>query len=264
MGVPYAEVIGDPIAHSKSPLIHKFWLEKLGLKGEYRATQVGAAELHGYLEERRADPDWRGCNVTMPHKQSIVRLLDTTTRDAERIGAVNTIGKGPDGRLHGRNTDLHGVCRSLDPYLAQPPKTVILIGAGGAARAAARALEANGAGEVVVINRSATHGERLLRDFRLSGRVIASTRIPAADMVINAAPPYDDFALDALGPDTVVFDMVYSPPEGSILEKAKGRGLRVVDGLTMLSHQAAEAFAVFFNRARPLEADAELRRLLTA
>ena len=74
MGVPYAEVIGDPIAHSKSPVIHKFWLQQLGMEGDYRRTQVRPEELESYIADRRADPDWRGCNVTMPHKQAIARL----------------------------------------------------------------------------------------------------------------------------------------------------------------------------------------------
>ena len=176
MGIPYAEVIGDPIAHSKSPLIHKYWLEKLGLEGNYRAVRVTAEDLPAYLESRRSDPDWRGCNVTMPHKQRVVPLLDTTTRDATRIGAVNTIRKGEDGRLHGRNTDLHGVCRSLDPYLAPPLAHVVLIGAGGAARAAARALEANKVRDVTVINRSLERGQALLRDFHLAGRVTGASQ----------------------------------------------------------------------------------------
>ncbi|MEA3030914.1 MAG: shikimate dehydrogenase [Sphingomonadales bacterium] len=262
MGVPYAEVIGDPIAHSKSPLIHKFWLEKLGIEGDYRAVRVAVDELQAYLESRRSDRDWRGCNVTMPHKERIMPFLDTATRDATRIGAVNTIRKGGNGRLHGRNTDLHGVCRSLD-HLIEPGLHAVLIGAGGGARAAARALAANGVGEVTVINRSLERAEKLLRDFHLTGRATAETSIPTADLVINAAPPYASFALDALGPRAVIFDMVYSPREGSILNEARGRGLRVVDGLTMLTHQAGEAFSVFFKRARPPEADAELRELLT-
>jgi shikimate dehydrogenase len=264
MGVPYAEVIGDPIAHSKSPLIHKFWLEKLGIEGDYRATRVAPSELSAFLAERSVDPDWRGCNLTMPLKQEVLPLLTTATRDASRIGAVNTIRRGADGRLHGRNTDLHGIFRSLDPWFEQPPKRVVLIGAGGAARAAARALEANGAEEVLVVNRTQEHGEKLLQDFHLSGSVTSSTKIPDADIVINAAPPYGDFTLDALASDAVVFDMVYSPPEGSILGTARSKGLRVVDGLTMLVHQAEEAFGVFFNRARPKEHDIELRKLLAS
>jgi shikimate dehydrogenase len=263
MGVPYAEVIGDPVAHSKSPLIHKFWLEKLGIEGDYRATRVAADELPAYLESRRLDRDWRGCNVTMPHKERIMPLLDTATRDARRIGAVNTVRKGKDGRLHGRNTDLHGICRSLD-HLIEPDGPVVLIGAGGAARAAARALEANGAGEVTVINRSIERGQKLLRDFHLAGRATSDTVIPPARLVINAAPPYARFSLDSLRAGAVLFDMVYDPPEGVILDGAASRGLRVVDGLAMLTHQASEAFSVFFRRARPAGSDAELRALLTS
>lgn len=264
MGIPYAEVIGDPVAHSKSPLIHKFWLAKLGLEGDYRAVRVAAEDLPAYFEARRADPDWRGCNVTMPHKQRVVPLLDTTTRDATLIGAVNTIRKGENGRLHGRNTDMHGIYRSLDPYLVQRPAHVVLFGAGGAARAAARALQAHKIRKVTVINRSLERGRALLRDFHLAGRVTDATVVASADLVINAAPPYAEVALDMLGPDAVVFDMVYAPPQGALLQEAKDRGLRVVDGFTMLMHQAAEAFSVFFGTAHPSWSDGELRELLTA
>jgi len=261
MGIPYAEVIGDPIAHSKSPSIHKFWLAKLGIDGDYRAVRVTAHELADYFAARRADPDWRGCNVTMPHKAAIVPMLDTTTRDAKRIGAVNTVRNG-EGRLHGRNTDLHGVCRSLD-HLIEPGMQVVLIGAGGAGRAAACAVARFAPREVTVINRSRERGQELLRDFHLAGRVTAKTAIPPADLVINAAPPYASFDLGALGPHAVVFDMVYQPREGSISAAARSRGLRAVDGLTMLTHQAGEAFSVFFKRAHPADADIELRELLT-
>jgi shikimate dehydrogenase len=262
MGVPYAEVIGDPIAHSKSPLIHKFWLEKLGIEGDYRAVRIAASELADYFSTRRADLDWRGCNVTMPHKATILPMLDTTTRDSKHIGAVNTVRNG-DGRLHGRNTDLHGVCRSLD-CLIEPGMHVVLIGAGGAARAAACAVQRFAPRETTVINRSIERGQKLLRDFHLAGRVTAKTAIPPADLVINAAPPYASFGLGALDPHAVVFDMVYHPREGSLLAEARSRGLRAVDGLTMLVHQAGEAFSVFFKRGRPAEADTELRELLTS
>jgi shikimate dehydrogenase len=262
MGIPYAEVIGDPIAHSKSPLIHKFWLEKLGMEGDYRAVRVAADALPAYLESRRSDRDWRGCNVTMPHKERIMPFLDTVTRDATRIGAVNVIRKGKDGRLHGRNTDLQGVCRSLDNLIAAGAH-VVLIGAGGAGRAAARALEANATGEVTVINRSIERGQKLLRDFHLAGRATADTIVPSAHLVINAAPPYACFSLESLGFGAVVFDMVYDPPEGAILKEARSRGLRVVDGFTMLIHQAGEAFSAFFKMARPTGSDTELREVLT-
>lgn len=263
MGIPYAEVIGDPITHSKSPLVHRFWLARLGLEGDYRATRVTAAELPAYLNSRRADPDWRGCNVTMPHKERIVPLLDTVNRDAVRIGAVNTVGRGAGGRLHGRNTDLHGVCRSLDRVL-RPGLSVVLIGAGGAARAAARALEANRAGDVTVINRNVERAQRLLADFNLNGRATATTAILPAELLINAAPPHTAFSLNSLAPAAMVFDMVYAPAGGAVLDEARRRGLRTVDGITMLMHQAAEAFAVFFKHAHPPDTAGELRELLTS
>ena len=101
----YVEVIGDPIAQSKSPVIHGLWIEKLGLAAEYRATLVEAAGLEDYLAARREDAAWRGCNVTMPHKQAIMPMLDRLEPLAKRVGAVNTVVKAPDGRLVGRNTD---------------------------------------------------------------------------------------------------------------------------------------------------------------
>ncbi|TMJ20406.1 MAG: shikimate dehydrogenase [Alphaproteobacteria bacterium] len=261
MGVPYAEVIGDPIAHSKSPLIHNFWLKALGVEGDYRATRVTANELDDYLDARRADPDWRGCNLTMPLKQCVVNRLDTVHRQARQIGAVNAIGRGEDGRLHGRNTDVHGVARCLD-HIASSGLTAIVIGAGGAARAAAYILRTYSAAHVTVINRSVERGQELLRDFHLAGRATDETRIAAADLVINAAPLYAPFRLDALDPAAVVFDMIYDPAQGALLAEARRRGLRAVDGLTMLVHQAAEAFSVFFKRYPPAGRSEELRALL--
>src|SRR3954468_1436768 len=134
MGVPYAEVIGDPIAHSKSPVIHKFWLEKLGMEGDYRRAQVKTGELESYFESRRNDPDWRGCNVTMPHKSDVASFMDDVDPSARRIGAVNTV-KRFDQKLVGLNTDWIGLNLALGEHSAAG-KDVVLIGAGGAARAA--------------------------------------------------------------------------------------------------------------------------------
>src|SRR5688500_3616908 len=108
-GRPYAEVIGDPIAHSKSPLIHKFWLEKLGIEGDYRATRITPAELPEYLHVRRRDSDWRGCNVTMPLKTEVTPFLWVLDRHAQLLGAVNTIIHDEASRLRGHNTDVNGV-----------------------------------------------------------------------------------------------------------------------------------------------------------
>ncbi|HST36909.1 MAG TPA: shikimate dehydrogenase [Allosphingosinicella sp.] len=263
MGIPYAEVIGDPIAHSKSPAIHKFWLAKLGIEGDYRAIRVRGEELEDYLRLRSADADWRGCNVTMPLKERIMPLLDSVTREAGKIGAVNAVRRGEDGRLHGRNTDVHGVARSLD-YLIEPAMEIVLIGAGGAARAAAHIIRSYDPQHVTLINRSAGRGTKLLRDFYLPGTATFDPTLPKADLVINAAPPHRAFDLTPLAENAIVFDMVYDPPEGALLAQAGRRGLRTVDGLTMLIHQASEAFCTFFREAHPPDADAKLKELLTS
>ena len=262
MGVPYAEVIGDPIAHSKSPLIHNFWLEKLGMKGEYRATRVTAEELSDFLAERRSDPDWRGCNVTEPHKQAVVEHLDTIARHASALGAVNAIRRGEDGRLHGRNTDVHGVWRSLDDQ-AKPNMRIALIGAGGAARAAAFALQRRSAPEFVLINRTEERARTLMNDLGLNGRVSSVLEIPAVDLVVNTSSGPTPTDLSNLGENAVVFDMVYDPLETPLLRAARKRHLKTIDGLVMLVNQATEAFATFFKRSHPEGSDRELRELLT-
>src|SRR6185295_5762182 len=127
---PYAEVIGDPIAHSKSPAIHNFWLRSLGIDAAYRATRV--TDLNAFFEARRGDPEWRGCNVTAPHKQAVIPFLD----EASPIGAVNCIVRDGD-RLIGLNTDVDGVNEAL---AGADLGRIVMIGAGGAAKAVAVAL----------------------------------------------------------------------------------------------------------------------------
>ena len=143
MSVPYAEVIGDPVAHSKSPMIHNFWLAKLGIAAEYRKTHVRPEDLAEHLARRRGDAGWRGCSITMPHKQAVMPLLDTVSRSASRIGAVNCVYVQA-GRLIGENTDVDGVVEPLlleanriGGYADHVATYVQIIGAGGAARAAA-------------------------------------------------------------------------------------------------------------------------------
>ena len=115
----HAEVIGDPIAQSKSPAIHGFWIERLGLDADYRATQVDAGGLADYVADRRTASDWCGCNVTMPHKQAIMPLLDRLEPLAKQVGAVNTVVKAADGKLVGRNTDVAGFLEPLTDRLRQ-------------------------------------------------------------------------------------------------------------------------------------------------
>ena len=135
MSVPYAEVIGDPVTHSKSPTIHRFWLDRLGIAGDYRARPLAAEGLADYLAERRHDPAWRGCNVTMPHKETVMPLLARIEPLARQVGAVNTVVKAKDGALVGRNTDVAGFLEPLRPRLAENHyfRMARVLGTGGAA-----------------------------------------------------------------------------------------------------------------------------------
>ncbi len=275
--LPFAEVIGDPIAQSKSPIIHRFWLEKLGILAEYRATHVPPEGLAQHFVKRRSDPLWLGCNVTIPHKQAVMRYLGSLMRTAQRVGAVNCVFRTPNG-LTGENSDVQGVLESIDAGDFQREAGVAcLIGAGGAARAAVHALQTAGASELRIIARDAEKAHSLLGHFEISGTVHdfgdAEEALAGADTVINASPlgmagqpamPASLLAALALtAPDSLVFDMVYAPLETALLAAARAADRRAVDGLTMLIGQADLAFQLFFQSPPPREHDAELRGLLT-
>jgi shikimate dehydrogenase len=276
MAIPYAEVIGDPVAHSKSPLIHEFWLRKLALEGDYRLLRVTEPELPDYLESRRADPDWLGCNVTMPLKRAIVPLLDRNMEGVLVTGAANAvlkvpaegIGRESDG-LVGNNTDLRGFAEPFREHHSERGKAA-LIGSGGAARAAFVALAALGFEIVHFANRTPDKAATMLRSLGQYGKVVASLDdpIPPVDLLVNAsalgsreAPGTVD--LGRLPPHAIVYDIVYDPLETELLAAAKRRGLRTLDGLTMLIGQAAASFVHFFGGEPPRQHDAELRELLT-
>jgi shikimate dehydrogenase len=268
MGVPYAEVIGDPVAHSKSPLIHDFWLRRVNIVGEYRATPVRPEELAGYLSARRADPDWRGCNVTMPCKRAIGGHLDSIDPTARRIGAVNTVIPHPTGLLMGTNTDFQGVHFALD-HDSPEGKTVVLIGAGGAACAVLEELRQAGAAHVTILSRSEDKARSLLERFGLDGEAGPIGGAPSADLLINATPlgmagqPPLEIDLSSMPVGSTVFDLVYHPPETELLAEARRRGLRTVDGLAMLVWQASMAFTYFFGEPPPDPDSPELREVLT-
>lgn len=272
MGPPYAEVIGNPVAHSKSPLVHRFWLEKLGIDGDYRAVRVAEGELRAHLRRRCGDPFWRGCNVTAPLKGAAARLAVDPTGVCARIGAANALFRSPLGCGVGANTDLIGVAEALE---ALPPSMnrVCLIGAGGAARAVLEVLRVRGGADVSLIVRDLAAGRRLH-----SGAVFgfdgAAAALAGADCVVNAsplgmsgAPAMPAALLDALAATAghaLVFDMVYAPAETALLARARTLGRRIVDGYAMLIGQAAPAFELFFGAPAPREHDAELRRRLTS
>jgi shikimate dehydrogenase len=265
----YAEVIGDPIAHSKSPLIHGFWLDALGLDGEYRATRVAPDGLAGYFAERRADPAWRGCNVTVPHKVAALDHVEDRGGVRATIGAINTVFRNGEA-LVGTNTDAAGFYAPLSGF-DFAGKPVVLVGAGGAARAVLFALQRMEVGPVTLLNRTPLKGAALLAAFGLKGRALPLTApLPPASLLVNASPlgmtgqPPLDLDLSPLSGDAVVYDLVYAPLETDLMAQAADRGLEVVDGLEMLVAQAALAFEILWGREPPRERDDELRDLLVA
>lgn len=267
---PFAEVIGDPIAHSKSPLIHRFWLDVLGLPGAYGRRRVAPDALADYLAAARADPAWRGCNVTIPHKVAVMDLVADPGNIRGTIGAMNTIMRQPDGAVIGTNTDAAGFYAPLAELdLAGAP--VVVIGAGGAARAVLFALARAGVGHVTILNRSPLKAMGLLATFGLKGDVAAlDAPLPPAALLVNASslgmtgqPPLT-LDLSPLSDDALVYDLVYAPLQTGLLRAAAARGLATIDGLDMLIGQAALAFELFFGVAPPADRDDELRALLMA
>ena len=271
---PVAGVIGWPITHSKSPVIHGFWLSALGIDGHYSRFPVAPENLHAAI---RALPALgiRGVNVTIPHKQEVMSALDEIAPAARAIGAVNTVVVTGEGRLVGHNTDVTGFAEPLRGCaLAGRPACVV--GAGGAARAVLAALKGIGVSEVRVINRSVDKAESLLAEFGLPGRVYgfdqSAAALEGAALVVNTSslgmkgyPPLE-VDLAPVADDAVVYDIVYAPLETDLLKQAQQRGLRTVDGLSMLVGQAADAFRLFYDAEPPRDAatEADLRARLLA
>lgn len=266
----YAEVIGDPIAHSKSPVIHKFWLDALGIEGDYRRAHVLAENVADYLARARDDADWRGCNVTIPHKLAVMDLVGDPGGVRDTIGAMNTIFRGEDGALIGTNTDAGGFYSPI-AGLELEGRHAVVVGAGGGARAVLFALSKVGIGRVTILNRNVLKAAALLSAFGLKGDALpVGAPLPAADLLVNASPlgmagqPPLDIDLTPLPEHGVVYDIVYAPLETPLLAQARARELDTVDGLEMLVGQAALAFELFFGAEPPRDRDDELRALLTA
>ena len=274
MSLPFAEVIGDPIAQSKSPLIHKHWLSLLDIEADYLRTTVAPADLSAFLHERRADKDWRGCNVTVPHKEAVVPLIDELDASAAAVGAVNCIVPR-EGQLVGFNTDVDGIAAALDGTELEE-RSAILIGAGGAARAAVAYLAGRNLENLTVLARDPVKAEslrslapRIAFEFQPleSGNAPAN---PAA--IINASPlgmvgsaAMQEILLAAMAARAsraTLFDMVYNPLETPFLSMGLAASGNVVDGLTMLIGQAQRAFELFFDQLAPPQGP-ELRDLLT-
>ncbi len=268
----YAEVIGDPVEHSKSPLIHGLWLERLGIEADYRRTRVVAADLHAFIAARRADPLWRGCNVTMPLKLEALKLADECSEAAVQAGAANCLVPRA-GRLLADNTDIVGVqsvVTRLAPSLAGG--AVTLLGAGGAARAVLVALKQLGTERVIVQARDRTQAAALSEHFKLSCAPQPFEAPVRTDGLINATPlgmtGASPLQLDLSGmpPQGWVFDLVSAPARTMLRDAAESRGLAGAGGVAMLVEQAAAAFSLFFGVEPPRDpaSEAELQARLAA
>ena len=276
----YAEVIGDPIAHSKSPLIHNFWLQKLGIDAEYRATHVRADELEDYFARRRGDAEWLGCNITIPHKESVATLIPNLLGGYDDFGALNLVVRRPQG-LFGANTDVEGVVGPLNAfhdhafdYGPVPKRTIAVIGAGGAARAALFGLKRMAFAKAFrILVRRPEQGHALSQQLGLSAEIMPITdeSLAGVDILINASPlgmvgqPALELGLDCMGGGTsqpLLFEMVYAPLETQLVSAARSLSFEVIDGLGMLVGQASSAFELLFGQSPPREHDAELRELL--
>jgi shikimate dehydrogenase len=251
-------IIGHPVAHSRSPLIHGHWLAEHGLAGSYERVDVLPSGLTAFVARIRAG-EFAGGNVTVPHKEAVLPLLDEVSETARRMGAVNTIWRDEGGRLHGDNTDAFGFLAHLDacvPGWLQRTRTALILGAGGAARAVIHGLVARGVERILLVNRSA---ERAVELAALFGNGVsaqpwaaAAALVGGSDLIVNTTslgmrgqPPLA-IDLSALRPGTIVDDIVYVPLETPLLAEARGRGGVAVDGLGMLLHQAVPGFERWF------------------
>lgn len=264
-------IIGHPIAHSRSPLIHGEWLRQHGLDGSYERVDVAPTDLARFFARLRSG-EFAGGNVTVPHKEAVMPHLDVIGPAALAIGAVNTIWR-EDGKLHGDNTDAFGFLAHLDatvPGWDQRARAALILGAGGAARAIVHALKERGLSQITIVNRSRDRADELVAAFGsplVAGDWAArDTEVGRADLIVNTTSlgmrgqPALDLDLSRMRPGAVVNDIVYVPLETPLLEAAKRHGGRPVDGLGMLLHQAIPGFARWFG-VRPQVTPALRRKI---
>lgn len=252
-----AFVIGHPINHSRSPLIHGTWLAEHGIDGSYEAIDVAPADLPAFFERLRSG-EFAGGNVTIPHKEAVFALCDGVDPLARKIGAVNTLVVR-DGKVFGSNTDYLGFLGNLDaaaPGWSDGPADAMIIGAGGAARAVLVALQRRDGGKVHILNRTLANAQALVDDiegpFEAHGFEAFADLAPQTGIVINTTSigmhgsRFDWLDLSLLPRTTLVTDIVYVPLVTPLLSEAVAHGLTTVDGLGMLLHQAVPGFEAWF------------------
>lgn len=272
-----AGIMGWPVAHSRSPALHNFWLDEHGIDGAYVPLPVHPEQLTQAL---RALPalGFRGCNLTIPHKQMALSIVDRVEPVARRIGAMNTVIVAADGSLEGRNTDVYGFRENLResaPDWQPAAGPAVVLGAGGAARAVVAALIEMGVLEIRLVNRTSTRAERVAEDLVVRPSRISIHKWNTRDAVLENAgllvnttslgmSGEPELALDLarLPNRAVVADIVYVPLETGLLAAARRRGHRCVDGLGMLLHQGRPGFEAWFGT--PVRVSRELRAAVLA
>ncbi len=271
---PLAGVIGNPIGHSRSPRLHRHWLARYGIAGDYVPLHVHEEDLEQVI---RTLPKmgFVGVNVTIPHKVSVMQIADQISDRATLIGAANTLIFRRDGKIHADNTDGYGFLASLRsgaPNWQADAGPVAVLGAGGAARAVIEALIEAGATEILLSNRTRPKAEALKSDFGSRLRIVdwvqvgnviedAATIVNTTSLGMTGCPELR-IPLDGLHPGQTVTDLVYNPLETRLLAEARAAGCTTVDGLGMLLHQAVPAFERWFGQ-RP-EVDDDLRAAVLA
>ncbi len=268
--IPLAGVIGHPIAHSRSPILHGYWLKRYAIAGHYIPLDVAPTDLAAVLR-MMPQMGFVGANVTIPHKEAILRIADVISDRAALIGAANTLIFRKDGLIHADNTDGAGFIANLRqnaPSWNPTAGPAAILGAGGAARAVIAALIEVGVPEIRIANRTRPRAEAIRADF--GAKIVVSEWVQAANMLEGATTVVNTTALgmvgkpefriplDGLSPKATVTDLVYTPLMTPFLLQAKALGCTVVDGLGMLLHQAAPGFERWFGH-RP-EVDEDTRR----
>lgn len=273
--IPLAAVIGHPIAHSRSPALHTYWLKRYGLKGHYIPIDIAPTDLPEMI---RTLPrlGFVGANITIPHKEAILNIADIVTDRAALIGAANTLIFRKDGKIHADNTDGSGFIANLRqnaPNWVPSAGPALVLGAGGGARAVVAALIEVGVPEIRICNRTRPRADALRSDFGAkvhvhewvqSGNLMAdaATVVNTTSLGMTGKPDLR-LSLDGLSPKALVTDLVYTPLKTQLLIEAEARGCTTVDGLGMLLHQAVPAFERWFG-VRPEVDDATRKAVLAA
>ncbi len=270
---PIAAVIGTPIRHSKSPLIHRYWLHRYRIKGDYIPIEVAPEKLPAAISAMQT-LGMIGCNVTIPHKEKAIGLADEVTARAAQIGSANCLTFSEQGTIEADNTDSYGFIENLNrgaPDWQRRDGEIVVLGAGGAARAVMSALIASGVSKITICNRTKARAEKLRQFFGEKIAVADWRRVgklwDGAALVVNATSlgmkrdADMTIPLDGLKAGTVVSDLVYGATETALLRAAREAGCETVGGIGMLLHQAIPCFERWYG-IKP-EADSKLEELIS-